>query len=670
MSSIRITILSGYASPKTLEFEGDQGEIRIGRAPDAEVRLDPTRDTAVSRGVHARLVRDNEDGWQLECLHAGGVGVVGQGERVVRRLDEGEKTPVLDGLTFEIGTNGPRLNASDPSVPLPVTNIKNTSGVVLPHVPQDVIGKARSSARWLKVVMPVGLIAVIGVTIGVIMVNTASQKRDSSQDVAISGTQQATEELRKQVVLQEVGINEARALLAHSQEAIDGLRNMAEQTQTQVAGIAKEIQSDFAAILQEASRSVVLVGIVDQEGDFSMIGTAWVVGSKRLATNAHVAFGLDQSLNELAQGSAGSPGLKTVARLPGKPARDIEVVGSQVHPGYEEFAHFMRPQLVDYRRGMFARNLPGDQFELVAFGDPYDVAFLDLKEDIGPSLAMADESELRMLRPGEEIAYIGFPSEGVLYTMVDSPATMQVGRLTNLTNVFSQVAEFEECLLLHHSLPTVGGASGSPIFNRSGKVVGVVSHGSVQMTKTDSGDPARLMIGFNFGQRITMLRELLDGTAGSPNRQAARHAEWTKELADVKPIDPKDRSFLRARLAAVDRFGDLVAANPDLRNLQLNLVNSVIGPIGAKTAVAHGEVSLERGTYIVAAAGQDIADFRLSIQVNQDPPMVSEETNASVESIALVLTQTSGLALMSIDLEYYVATPDTDFVSILVFRVE
>lgn len=669
MPGLRVVILSGYASPKTLEFEESQQEIRIGRAAEAEVRLDPARDVACSRSVHARLVRGKAGAWELECVHGSGVGIVGPSDRVVRRLAEGETAPVAEGLTFEVGVNGPRINAADPSAPLPVTNIKRSSGAPLPHVPADVVGKARSSARWMRIGAPVGLLALIGIAIGVAVVNRASHERDVSQDDSIRETRQATEEVRQKVALHEASLEETRAALGQARDAISEVRALAEQTKEQVAGIAEEIERDFATTLQEARRSVALVGIVDAQDDFTMVGTAWVVEPTRLATNAHVALGLAEQLKFLGADGT-SQGLRMVARVPGASSRDVEIVGTQVHPGHAEFEEFMAQHIVDFHKRMFARQAAGDQVEFVQFGVAYDVALLDLSTSIGPALVLADEVELRALGPGQEIAYIGFPSENVLDSRVNTPPSVHVGRLTNLTNVFSQAGPFEESLLLHHSLPTVGGASGSPIFNRGGHVVGLVSHGSAQFVKTATGDPARVMVGFNFGQRVNTLGELRDGSAFREDQRAARAASWTRDLAEIKPVVPEERATMRANLAAYYRSQAVREWNVDLRSASLTPVQVVQGPVGANTQVASAQFTLPTGVYIICAAGQSRADMRLVVQVGQDAPLATDEYVESVESTAIMINAGAGNAPVVVEIEFVPATADADFVAVIVFRMQ
>ena len=103
------------------------------------------------------------------------------------------------------------------------------------------------------------------------------------------------------------------------------------------------------------------------------------------------------------------------------------------------------------------------------------------------------------LTPGTPVALIGFPSEGLkgADTKATAPPTHQFGWISSLMNVFMGQAEPAQQILVQHSVPVAGGASGSPLIDRKGKVVGVVTGGNVVRLakaggeKTDGVRPRR-----------------------------------------------------------------------------------------------------------------------------------------------------------------------------------
>jgi hypothetical protein len=72
-AKIQIEIQTGYNSPWAGEFE--QETISIGRAPTADVRMHPTKDTSSARDIHALVQRDS-DGWKVTATHDSGVTVL------------------------------------------------------------------------------------------------------------------------------------------------------------------------------------------------------------------------------------------------------------------------------------------------------------------------------------------------------------------------------------------------------------------------------------------------------------------------------------------------------------------------------------------------------------------------------------------------------------------
>jgi hypothetical protein len=84
-------------------------------------------------------------------------------------------------------------------------------------------------------------------------------------------------------------------------------------------------------VVQKAQQSVSVVGIMLPDGQYFPMGTAWTVGKKTLATNAHVVNGLQEIFTE-------HPNLKGKAKIVAKrgPRLDKEMVIGEmkVHPGY------------------------------------------------------------------------------------------------------------------------------------------------------------------------------------------------------------------------------------------------------------------------------------------------------------------------------------------------
>lgn len=275
-------------------------------------------------------------------------------------------------------------------------------------------------------------------------------------------------------------------------------------------------EEQLAARLREAAPSVVLVAVEDPFG-ISPIGTAWVVAPGVLATNAHVA----DRFRELPRGG------RLVVRLHSGPAKTIAVRAVTFHPDFQRFEEAWRAY------GPVSAGAGGESRTITDAG-AYDVALLHVADrdagTLGPALPIAPDADLDALEPGNLVGYVGFPVESAAVggVNIDDPQPqLQIGRLTALTDFFLVKSETADRQLLQHSLPVQGGASGSPVLDHRGQVVGVLSGGNLIEidgwgTRVPSG------VGVNFAQRADLVRELLSGA--DPQRAAERGSTWQRRL--------------------------------------------------------------------------------------------------------------------------------------------
>lgn len=476
--SIRIDIISGHMANWNGSFDKDV--VTIGRALDADVQLHPTRDTVCSRGIHAQLER-SDGRWYLVPVHPTGVGVSSIQGGDVRACGPDERIPIDREMELTIGTGGPRLAVIPSYAPVPSTHKQRHGVAVAPpvgRIPADILYKARQSHAGVRRLSKFGG--------GVALVLVAAV-----------------------VILAWRGIAAGRV------------------TTAQIAQLSARVKESSKASLMTAHNaaiaareSVYLVGVKDIAGGFTPIGTAWAVAPGRLATNAHVAEGLRNAVT--AATTRGVSSATMVARR-GPAQRDEIIVGSMViHPGYQKWREAMDLQLT--------RSVGGVQrVSLIA---PCDVAILEITQgDAGTPLPLAGSTGTPHLpRIGDAVAYVGFPMENVAGLPAMQTPT---GHLTAVTDFFFRTASPDQSLLLHYDAVTTGGSSGSPLLDGEGAVIGLVSAGSAGT----SAHGGRIPIGFNYAQRVDLLRELLDGTA--TEAQAAREKAWEDRIRSVF-LGPKD----------------------------------------------------------------------------------------------------------------------------------
>lgn len=263
-----------------------------------------------------------------------------------------------------------------------------------------------------------------------------------------------------------------------------------------VADIYKELDQDIGKLVNQASQSVYLVLLKNQTGE-SPIGTAWVATNNALATNAHVAEVFTQIPED--------ENISFYVRSTVAPYQEHKISRVVLHPGFKAFTEAWieaKPQVLS----------ADGQPESVKLIPGYDVALLYPENLAGlqKPLKLADSATLANLSSGDQVAYAGFPMEGVFkQDFIKPSATIQIANITSVTDFFRSQSSFGDMQLIQHSLPAIGGASGSPIINRKGEVIGLLSAGNV-VGLTDAGDRIGSAVAINYAQRVDLLQQLIE----------------------------------------------------------------------------------------------------------------------------------------------------------------
>ena len=230
----------------------------------------------------------------------------------------------------------------------------------------------------------------------------------------------------------------------------------------------------------------------DGKGAESLYGTAWPIGPGLLVTNAHVAREFGKLKGDQ----------KIVVRKP-ESSVSYPVQQARLHPGYDEFRDFRRNE---------AEKSSGFVGAFKGLPEPsaYDVAVLqvDPASDLGEPLKLASYDKLV---PGMKVAYAGYPVEGTSAekTSTISPVpSIKFGYVTSVTDFFLLGADPTRSLLVRHSVPATGGASGSAIVDADGEVVAVLSGGTVFGTDDGKRQPSAVLE--NYAQRADLLGPLVD----------------------------------------------------------------------------------------------------------------------------------------------------------------
>jgi len=291
----------------------------------------------------------------------------------------------------------------------------------------------------------------------------------------------------------------------------------------------------FETAIAAVTPSVYLVLSQSPKLGENALGTAWVVGDHLLATNAHVGslFGEIKGQKK-----------RMIVRASSRADADIEIVDVKIHPAFGEFAKTWQ----DYSPRVFDDE--GKEQPLQGML-AYDVALLEVAPDaqLARPLPLAGDATLQALKAGDPVAYVGFPMENLVQLDLSAPNPVsQVASLIGLAT-FTLIKPVDGSgQLLEHSLPGTGGASGSPIINSQGEVIGLFNAGNIVSSPLMGRMPSAAQV--NFGQRVDVLRQLLE--PGSIDMSALR-AQWAHDLQRYKD---RHRATEIVVANALDRWAD------------------------------------------------------------------------------------------------------------------
>jgi FHA domain/Trypsin-like peptidase domain len=252
------------------------------------------------------------------------------------------------------------------------------------------------------------------------------------------------------------------------------------ETDDRVVKVADKLTRDEEdTIYSRFAESVYHVAIYPDDNHV-IYGTAFAITKEgKLATNGHITYPAAEAL---------------------KAGRNVEVIshgGKHVFPVIAAVSH---PQYINWPGGLIEYQTP-------------DVGILTVRLPVGEYLSnvteLASEEELRKLSPGAQLCYIGFPGWSDYASLKKVEPHIYKGGLTRLTTLKEESGDFPNLYLLQHDMASTGGASGSPIFNRDGKVVAIHNSGRTVSAAGPGGHITSIPSGPSNGIRIDLLKDLL-----------------------------------------------------------------------------------------------------------------------------------------------------------------
>ncbi|MBM3992453.1 MAG: trypsin-like peptidase domain-containing protein [Planctomycetes bacterium] len=371
--------------------------------------------------------------------------------------------------------------------------------------------------------------------------------------------------------------------------------------------LAQHSDLEYARVLERSLDSVYMLGIVrrSQAGPeaFEFIGTGWVIAAGKLATNAHVAQML---LSKAHEG-------RLVAKRSWSDRGELALrpSGIRVHPAYAPWNARLKRVVVR------AENDPAAARSM-NFIPVADVALCEVAS--GTTAAALPVADPASVQPAlsEPVVYLGFPHENIS----GFPTAHAVpGHVTAKTDFFFQRAPWPDCFLIHWCGPVVGGASGSPMLNRAGQVIGMISAAE----NNTSANGERTSFGFAYGQRVDLARELLGDNFESVQR--ARDESWSRRIAGL--LIPPDEFLAQAAAVRANEDG-VVLLDASNAVLQTSLRVSQQRP-GSLT------VQLESGfRYGFLAAARDGSDIDARVSAQDTDLTLGEDSESDYYPIVWI----------------------------------
>jgi V8-like Glu-specific endopeptidase len=283
------------------------------------------------------------------------------------------------------------------------------------------------------------------------------------------------------------------------------LAAFAGETKTVIAKLDEKVTDaippDWVDISKKVSASVYQVVIETNDGKPPVVqATAWVYGPHILVTNSHAAklyedLGPSKSLKVVAP-----DGQQTMAKVIAPP---------KLHPAYDRF----REVIADVEKNGKPVGQVGS----------YDVAFLEVDNSVQLAPPLTIDREIDV---GQEIGVLGYPSA---FAKNETASQFRVGVVSGSTD-FLGIAKGTKGELIYHTADGAWGASGSPIFNKEGKVVAIFSGGEArQVGKTNIISGA----GTFYAQSASLIDDL---TAG-----------WSTDKMDVAVVGWKSEALYLSR---------------------------------------------------------------------------------------------------------------------------
>lgn len=212
---------------------------------------------------------------------------------------------------------------------------------------------------------------------------------------------------------------------------------------------AEPSQLTWEELVAQMGPTTYSIGFV-QSGSLIGVGSGVAINDSTIATNAHVVLALKEALTEYGDTSLHPVAVQNGGVVYGTDTHFLNAFA--IHPGYS-----------------------------ATTTETFDFGIVTTKTALSSWAQLASASEARELRVGQEIGTIGFPGELNPINTQNAVATFKNGTISALRAFGGAASTESNSYYVQHNLSLSGGTSGSPIFNRNGKIVAINNSGIVTL---------------------------------------------------------------------------------------------------------------------------------------------------------------------------------------------
>jgi S1-C subfamily serine protease len=219
---------------------------------------------------------------------------------------------------------------------------------------------------------------------------------------------------------------------------------------------AGSAQSSWESAVSKIGPTTYCLGFL-KDGRIIGVGTGFAINDSTIATNAHVALGMRDIITDYNDPSLVPIAVKNGGTIYGEGFYFLNSFA--IHPGYDSETT-----------------------------ETFDFAIVTTKVKMPTWSQIGNAAAIQKLTAGMEVGTIGFPGELNPINTKNPIATFKNGTISAIRAFGGGATNSNNGYYIQHNLNLSGGTSGSPIFNRDGKVIAINNSGVETLVYSEEND--------------------------------------------------------------------------------------------------------------------------------------------------------------------------------------